>query len=310
MARLFGRATDGPRRSIWARLKDLALTDVGVAVRGGVDEGSLERLEAVLLEADFGVPTTSRLVAAVERDAREGVIRSHDEFMTALRSGVEAALRAGHSDPALRMADQAPTIVLVIGVNGAGKTTFIGKLARRLVDEGRHPLVVAADTFRAAAVDQLRVWADRAGAQFAAGDAGRDPAAVVVDALEKAAATRADVVLIDTAGRLHTSAALMDELKKIVRVVSRRVPGAPHETLLVLDATIGQNAVAQGKTFASAVPITGLVLTKVDGTAKGGVVVAVHEALDVPIKFIGIGETADDLVAFDPAEFSRQLLEA
>jgi fused signal recognition particle receptor len=310
MGRLFGQSTDAPRRSLWARIKDLALTDVGVVVRGGVDEGSLERLEAVLLEADFGVPTTSRLIAAVERDARQGIVRSHEEFMDALREGVETALRSGRSDPALRRAAQPPTIVLVIGVNGAGKTTFIGKLAQRLRDQGQRVLVAAADTFRAGAVDQLRVWADRAGAQFTSGGAGRDPAAVVVDALEAAVAGRIDVVLIDTAGRLHTSAALMEELKKVVRVVGKRSPGAPHETLLVLDATIGQNAIAQGKTFAAAVPVTGLVLTKVDGTAKGGVVVAVHEALDVPVKFIGVGESADDLLSFDAMDFSRQLLGA
>lgn len=310
MGRVFRRSIDEPRRSLWARIKDLALTDVGVVARGGVDEGSLERLEAVLLEADFGVPTTSRLVADVERDAREGVLRTHDEFVAALRDSVEAALRSGQSDPALRLAARAPTVVLVVGVNGAGKTTFIGKLSERLRRDGQRVLVVAADTFRAGAVDQLRVWAERTGAQFASGAAGRDPAAVAVDALEIAAAGRADVVLIDTAGRLHTSGALMEELRKVARVVAKRVPGAPHETLLVLDATIGQNAIVQGKMFAAAVPVTGLVVTKVDGTAKGGVVVAVHEALDVPVKYLCVGEAVGDLLPFDAADFSRELLEA
>ncbi len=289
MGRLFQRTTEAPRRSLWQRIKDLALTDVGVAMRGGVTAGSLEQLEELLLEADFGVPTTTRLVADVERDAREGTVRTEEEFLAALRRGVESALRSGRSDPALHFGADPPAVILVIGVNGAGKTTFIGKLAARLRAEGKRVLVAAADTFRAGAVDQLRIWADRTGAQFVGGAAGRDPAAVAVDAIEAAVASRADVVLIDTAGRLHTSGALLEELKKIARVVAKRRPGAPQETLLVLDATIGQNAIAQGRTFAAAVPVTGLVLTKVDGTAKGGVVVAVHEALDVPVKFIGIG---------------------
>lgn len=310
MTPLFHRSTDAPRRSLWQRIKDLALTDVGVVVRGGVSKGSLERLEELLLEADFGVPTTARLVADVEREAREGAIRNQEEFQEALRTGVEAALRAGASDPTLRMASAPPTVIIVIGVNGAGKTTFIGKLAARLRREHKRVLIAAGDTFRAGAVDQLRVWADRTGAGFVGGATGRDPAAVAVDALEAGVASKADAIIIDTAGRLHTSGALMDELRKVVRVVAKRHPGAPHETLLVLDATIGQNAIAQGKTFAGAVPVTGLVLTKVDGTAKGGVVVAVHEALDVPIKFLGTGEGIDDLESFDAAAFSRQLLEA
>jgi fused signal recognition particle receptor len=307
--RLLRRATDSPRRSLWQRIKELALTDVGVVMRGGVSAGSLEQLEQVLLEADFGVPTTARLVADVEREAREGRVRTSEEFLETLRAGVEAALRAGRSDPALVRATQPPTVVMVIGVNGAGKTTFVGKLAARLGGVGQRVLVAAGDTFRAGAVDQLRMWADRAGAAFVGGATGRDPAAVAVDALDAGVATRADVILFDTAGRLHTSGSLMDELKKVVRVLAKRNPGAPHETLLVLDATIGQNAIAQGKTFAAAVPVTGLVLTKVDGTARGGVVVAVHEALDVPIKFIGTGEAVGDLSPFDPVAFSRQLLE-
>jgi len=308
--RLLHRTTDSPRRTLWQRIKELALTDVGVVMRGGVSTGSLEKLEQVLLEADFGVPTTARLIAAVEREAREGSVRTQEEFLETLRAGVEAALRAGRSDPALGRAAQPPTVVLVIGVNGAGKTTFIGKLAAQLRREGQRVLVAAGDTFRAGAVDQLRMWADRAGASFVGAATGRDPAAVAVDALDAGLAAHADVILFDTAGRLHTSGSLMDELKKVARVFAKRSPGAPHETLLVLDATIGQNAIAQGKTFAGAVPVTGLVLTKVDGTAKGGVVVAVHEALDVPIKFIGTGEDVGDLRPFDPTTFSRQLLES
>jgi fused signal recognition particle receptor len=199
--------------------------------------------------------------------------------------------------------------MLVIGVNGAGKTTVVGKLASRLRRQGKSVLIAAGDTFRAGAVDQLRLWAERAGARFVGGATGRDPAAVAVDAIEAGVASHSDVILIDTAGRLHTSAALMDELKKVARVVAKRSTGAPQETLLVLDATIGQNALLQGKTFAAAVPVTGLVVTKVDGTARGGVVVAVHEALDVPVKFIGVGEGIDDLLPFDAASFARRVLE-
>ena len=303
------RTTAGPRRSLWQRIKDLAVTDVGVVARGGIARGSLEALETVLLEADFGVATTGRLVAEVEHAARIGAIRSQDEFLDALRRGVEGALRAGNSDPVLRMAPEPPTVILVIGVNGAGKTTMVGKLAARLQRQGKTVLVAAGDTFRAGAVDQLRLWAERAGARFVGGATGRDPAAVAVDAIEAGVASGVDVILIDTAGRLHTSAALMGELKKVARVVAKRSAGAPQETLLVLDATIGQNALAQGKTFAAAVPVTGLVVTKVDGTARGGVVVAVHEALDVPVKFIGVGEGIDDLVPFDAASFARRVLE-
>jgi fused signal recognition particle receptor len=309
MGRSIHHETIGTRRSLWQRIKELALTDVGVVARGGIAPGSLEALETLLLEADFGVQTTTRLVDGVERSARAGAVRSSEEFLGALRDGVEAALRAGNSDASLELAAIPPTVMLVIGVNGAGKTTVVGKLAERLRHQGKQVLVAAADTFRAGAVDQLRIWAQRAGARFVGGAAGRDPAAVAVDAIEAGVAGHVDVILIDTAGRLHTSAALMDELAKVARVVAKRVPGAPHETLLVLDATIGQNALAQGKMFTAAVPVTGLIVTKVDGTAKGGVVVAVHEALNVPIKFIGVGEELDDLVPFDAASFARRVLE-
>lgn len=294
---------------MWQRIKDIALADVGVVMRGGPDQGSLERLEEVLLDADFGVATTMRLVADVERMALDGSVRTQTEFHEALRAGVERALVTGRHDVSLNTAPQSPSIVLVIGVNGAGKTTFIGKLAGALRKQRKKVVVAAGDTFRAGAIDQLKVWAERSGAEFVGAVVGRDPAAVAVDALEFATKNGADVLIIDTAGRLHTSGNLMEELKKIVRVLGKRRPDAPHETLLVLDGTIGQNAVVQAKTFAAAVPITGLVVTKVDGTAKGGIVVAVHEAIDVPVKFIGTGEGIGDLATFDAAEFSRELLE-
>ena len=198
----------------------------------------------------------------------------------------------------------------MLGVNGAGKTTFIGKLASRLQNSGKRVLVAAGDTFRAGAIEQLRVWSQRSGADFVGASPGSDPAAVAFSAIDAGVTRGVDVVIIDTAGRLHTSDSLMDELRKVVRVITKRFPGAPHEALLVLDGTIGQNAVQQAKTFAAAVPLTGLVVTKLDGTAKGGVVVAVHEALDIPVKFIGTGEAADDLHDFDATEFAEALFES
>jgi len=308
MSRIVRRAGDLPKRSLWERLRDVALMDVAVLARGGVREGSLEQLEELLLEADFGVPVTLRLVEEVGRRASRGEVRTDIEFHEALRQGVEEALRSGRSDAALALATEAPTVILIVGVNGAGKTTFIGKLAQKLRIEGRRVLLGAGDTFRAGAINQLKIWADRTGADFVGANAGADPAAVAFQAIDAGVARKADVVIIDTAGRLHTSSGLMDELKKVVRVVGKRLPGAPHESLLVLDGTIGQNAVQQAREFAAAVPLTGLVVTKLDGTARGGVVVAVHEAINVPVKFLGTGEQAADLVPFDPAAFSRELL--
>jgi fused signal recognition particle receptor len=281
--------------------------DVGVLARGGVKEGSLEQLEQLLLEADFGVPVTLRLVEKVQLLAQQGLVRTETEFVGAVRGGVAEALQAGRSDPTLAAATSRPMIVLVVGVNGAGKTTFIGKLAERFRREGKRVLVAAGDTFRAGAIDQLRVWADRTGADFVGGKPGGDPAAVAFDAIDAGVTRNVDVVIVDTAGRLHTSDGLMTELKKVARVIAKRLPDAPHETLLVLDGTIGQNAVAQARTFAAAVPVTGLVVTKLDGTARGGVVVAVHEAIDVPVKFLGVGEGAGDLLPFNAVDYATDL---
>ena len=309
MSRLVTKAGDVPRRSLWQRIKDVALADVVVLATGGVKAGDLERLEELLLAADFGVPTTLALVAEIERLAKRGAVKTDEEFREALRAQIEAALRRGRSDPALVHSPVAPTVILVVGVNGAGKTTFIGKLADQLRREGKRVLLGAGDTFRAGAVDQLRVWAERTGAEFVGGVAQGDPASVAFDAIDAGVTRGVDTIIVDTAGRLHTSDALMDELRKVARVITRRLPGAPHETLLVLDGTIGQNALQQARMFTAAVPITGLVVTKVDGTAKGGIVVAVHEALDVPVKFLGTGERAADLEPFDAAAFSRSLLD-
>ncbi len=310
MALITRKRDDAPRRSLWERIKDVALTDVAVIARGGVSEGSLERLEQVLLESDFGVPVTVRLVDEVKRQASRGFVKTQPEFLRALGEGIAGALAAGNADPALRDAPTGtPTVVLVLGVNGAGKTTFIGKLASRLRAEGKSVLVGAGDTFRAGAIDQLRVWAERTQAEFVGGAPGGDPGAIAWQAIDAGVTRGVDVIIIDTAGRLHTSDALMDELRKVHRVVGKRLEGAPHEALLVLDGTVGQNAVQQAKTFAAAVPVTGIVVTKLDGTAKGGVVLAVHEAIDVPVKFIGTGEQAADLEPFDARAFAQRLLE-
>jgi len=310
MARLFRKKDDVPKRSLWQRVKDLVRTDVGVLLRGGVNEGSLEALEALLIESDFGVPTSLALVAEVERLAKRGDVKSETEFRDALAAGVEAALKTGNADPALNIASTGPTVVLVIGVNGAGKTTFIGKFAADCKRRGQRVLLGAADTFRAGAIDQLRVWAERTGVEFVGGAPRSDPASVAFDAVDAGITRGVDVVIVDTAGRLHTSDDLMTELRKINRVIAKRLPNAPHEVLLVLDGTIGQNALVQARTFSAAVPVTGIVVTKLDGTAKGGIVVAVHEALNVPIKFVGLGEQIGDLQPFDAGEYARELVES
>ncbi len=296
------------KRSLWQRIKEIALTDVGVLARGGVDGLTLERLEQTLLEADLGVPVTMRLVEELRSRAAKGKIKSPDDFRAAIVELVGGALRVGNADAALRFAAAKPTVILVLGVNGAGKTTSIGKLAARLRREGKSVLLGAGDTFRAGAIDQLRLWAERTGAEFVGAQPGADPAAVAFQSIDAGIARGVDVIIIDTAGRLHTSHALMDELKKVHRVVAKRLEGAPHEALLVLDGTVGQNAVQQAKQFSAAVPLTGLIVTKLDGTARGGVVVAVHEAVNVPVKFLGLGEQANDLEPFDATAFAEELL--
>jgi fused signal recognition particle receptor len=296
------------KRSLWQRIKEIALTDVGVLARGGVDGLTLERLEQTLLEADLGVPVTMRLVEEVRRRAAAGRIKTPDDFRAALVELISTAMRAGHSDAALQMAPSKPTVILVLGVNGAGKTTSIGKLAARLRNQGKTVLLGAGDTFRAGAIEQLKLWAERTGAEFVGAQPGADPAAVAFQSIDAGIARGVDVIIIDTAGRLHTSGALMEELRKVQRVVAKRLDGAPHEALLVLDGTVGQNAVQQAKQFAEVVPLTGLIVTKLDGTARGGVVVAVHEAVNVPVKFLGYGEQSGDLQPFDAAAFATELL--
>jgi fused signal recognition particle receptor len=307
MSRLFKRQEES-KKSLWDRIVDVALTDVTTLVRGDT-EGSLERLEELLLAADFGVPATLRLVDAVEKLAERGYARSQQDFLDAVRQEIVAILSGGRSDTALSFNfGGGPTVLLVAGVNGVGKTTTIGKLAHRFTTRRRKVVLAAADTFRAGAIEQLRLWSERVGCEFVGAEPGRDPAAVAFDALEAAARINADLLIVDTAGRLHTQSGLMVELQKVHRVITRKLEGAPHETLLVLDGTVGQNAMAQVRTFGEALELTGLVVTKLDSTARGGIVVALKEEFDLPVKFLGVGEGIDDLVPFDVEAFAREVL--
>jgi fused signal recognition particle receptor len=306
MSRLFKRKEESAK-SLWDKIVDVALTDVTTLVKG-VDSGSLERLEELLISADFGVPATLRLVGAVERLADRGIARSQDDFLEVVRDEIVAILSAGRSDTALSFNMEGPTVILVAGVNGVGKTTSIGKLANRFQSRGRRVLLAAGDTFRAGAIEQLKLWSERVGCDFVGAEAGRDPAAVAYDAIDAAITKEVDVAIIDTAGRLHTQSGLMEELQKVDRVISRKLPGAPHERLLVLDGTVGQNAMAQVRTFGTSLDLTGLVLTKMDSTARGGVAVALKQEFDLPVKFIGVGEGIGDLAPFDIEIFAREVL--
>ena len=307
MARLFKNQLE-LKKGLWRRVVDLALTDVRF-VAGARDDVSLEALEERLLAADFGVSATMRLVARVEETLRRGQARGGAQLVETLKGEIRAILEGTH-DVFLRAADSGPTVYLMVGVNGVGKTTSVAKLANSLVREGRKVMLAAADTFRAGAVEQLEIWASRIGADFLRGEQGGDPAAVAFDALDAAEARGTEVVLIDTAGRLHTNTGLMKEVGKIDRVVRRRIEGAPHETLLVLDATVGQNAVRQLAAFKEVVDVSGIVLAKMDSSARGGIVVALREEYGVPIKLVGTGEGLDDLESFEPQAFVEGVFES
>ncbi|MGE3276063.1 MAG: signal recognition particle-docking protein FtsY [Vicinamibacterales bacterium] len=266
-----------------------------------VDVETLDALEEILIMADVGVAATAEIVDAVGRRARRG-----ESLRELVRQEILAVFeRAATPVPG----GGPPHVVLIVGVNGTGKTTTVGKLANQFKADGRDPLICAADTFRAAAVDQLQVWADRAHVDIVRAREGSDPAAVVFDAMSAAKARGRGLVLVDTAGRLHTRANLMQELDKIRRIAAREVPGAPHEVLLVLDATVGQNGLAQAREFTSVAGVNGIVLTKLDGTAKGGIAVAIAHDLGVPIRFVGVGEGIDDLLPFTPAEYVDALFQ-
>ena len=269
-----------------------------------VDQGFLDRLEATLIRADVGVKATRVVVDRVRAAYAE---KAADEQLIDLVKGELKALLADPKAGALARSVGKPTVYLVAGINGSGKTTSIAKLAQRLTNEGRSILLAACDTFRAAAADQLSIWADRSGADIVRGAPGADPASVAHDACDRALARKVDVLIVDTAGRLHTQTHLMRELEKVRGVIARKIPGAPHETLLVLDANNGQNAIRQAEVFTKSIGCTGVILTKLDGTAKGGIVVAIRQAMDLPVKFIGIGEGIDDLQPFDADAFVESL---
>jgi len=271
-----------------------------------IDRNTLDDLEATLLGADLGMTTTHEVLEKLREKADRKQIGNVDELKRLLKEEILAILNTADSQPVARV-DGTPEVILVVGVNGTGKTTTIGKLAQVLRSEGKTVLLCAADTFRAAAIEQLEVWGQRTGTEVIRTKAGGDPSAVLYDALQAASARHTDYVIVDTAGRLHTKTNLMAELEKMRRTAQRIIPGAPHETLLVMDATTGQNGLQQARMFTESAGVTGIVLTKLDGTAKGGVVVAISRELGVPVRYVGVGEKAGDLLPFDPRDFVDSL---
>ena len=306
--RVFGKAVEKIRdglsrtRSVFTlKVKDL------FAIGRRIDADFLEELEEAMISADMGVETATEIVGMLKEAYRNHEIRESGEVLGYLKSELRRRLTEEGND--ICTADAPPTVILVAGVNGSGKTTSIAKIAMHYAQEGRKVLLAASDTFRAAAVEQLSIWAQRIGCDIVKHSSGADPAAVTFDAADAALARGVDILIVDTAGRLHTQRNLMEELGKIRRVLERKIPGAPHEVLLVLDATTGQNAISQAKTFKEAIAITGLFVAKLDGTAKGGVVLAIKNQLGIPVKFIGIGEKLDDIEQFDAEAFVEALFE-
>jgi fused signal recognition particle receptor len=288
----------GRMRESLAKSRRALTAELATAAFDSSDDEAWERLEEALIAGDVGVPATAELVRRLEARGITGNLQDP------LVEEVEALF----GDPPTLALEGTPSVILVVGVNGTGKTTTIGKLARKLSEHGRSVLVGAADTFRAAAEEQLEIWAGRAGADFVGAPRGADPAAVAYDAVEAARARGKDVVIVDTAGRLHTQSNLMAELEKVRRVIEGRIADAPHETLLVVDATTGQNGLQQARLFGDAVGVTGVALTKLDGSARGGVAIAIAVELGLPVKLVGVGEGVDDLRPFDAADYARALL--
>lgn len=287
------------RKSFTEKIEQLV---VGYAT---IDDEFLDDLEAVLLSADVGIKTTTKFMADIRKGIKNKEINSPEDLKPFLQERISGMLSDSVAET--KMAPSGPTVIVVVGVNGVGKTTTIGKLAQYYREKGLKVMLAAADTFRAAAIDQLEIWGERAGAEVIKHSEGSDPAAVAFDAVQSAKARKVDLLIIDTAGRLHNKSNLMEELKKIRRVVSREIPDGPHETLLVLDATTGQNAVNQAKVFGEVAELSGIVLTKLDGTAKGGVVIAIKAELNLPVKWVGVGEAVSDLRPFVPQDFVQAL---
>jgi fused signal recognition particle receptor len=288
------------RENLAERIEDV------VSIGKEIDRATLDDLEATLLSADLGTTTTQEVLDKLREKADRKQIGNVDELKRLLKEELLAILTSANSQPVNRV-NGGPEVILVVGVNGTGKTTTIGKLAGVLRGDGKTVLLCAADTFRAAAIDQLEIWGDRTGTEVIRTKPGGDPAAVLYDALQAAQARKTDYVIVDTAGRLHTKTNLMSELEKMRRTAQRIIPGAPHETLLVMDATTGQNGLQQARLFTQSAGVTGIVLTKLDGTAKGGVVVAISRELGLPVRYVGVGEKAGDLLPFNPKEFVESL---
>jgi fused signal recognition particle receptor len=272
-----------------------------------IDQDLLDELEALLFEADLGVKTTTDLIEGVRQGLKRGDLQDPDRVKAFIKQEILRILHSGEKPLHIDFTQSKPFVFMVVGVNGAGKTTTIGKIAHQYSAQGKKVLIGAADTFRAAAVEQLEIWANRVGADFIKQSKGSDPSAVAYDSIHAAKARDADLVFIDTAGRLHTKVNLMEELKKVKRIVGRECPGAPHEILLVLDATTGQNAISQAKLFNEAIGVTGIALTKLDGTAKGGIIVGITGEMRIPIRYIGVGEAIDDLKEFSASDFVQAL---
>ncbi len=295
---------DKLKKGLFKTRKSLVEDTEKLAKGRKVDDALLDEFEELLIMADIGPQAADTITEALRERVREEKIKNEHDLTEAFKVEAQKLLKEGH---ALMSAGEDPYVILTVGVNGVGKTTTIGKLARRFTDHGFSVTLAAADTFRAAAIEQLEIWADRAGAQIVKHRSGADPAAVAFDAVASAKSRGSDIVIIDTAGRLHTKSNLMEELKKIKRVISKEKASAPHEILLVVDATSGQNAINQAKIFNEAVGITGIALTKLDGTAKGGIVLAINKELNIPVKLIGVGEAVEDLQDFHPSEFIEAL---
>jgi fused signal recognition particle receptor len=282
--------------------------EMAVAFTKEIDRDALDTLEATLIGADLGTTTTREVLQKLREKADRKQIKDVEELKRLLKEELLAILTSGNDRP-VKKVDGVPEVILVVGVNGTGKTTTIGKLAHVLRADGKTVLLCAADTFRAAAIEQLEIWGDRTGVEVIRTKPGGDPAAVLYDALQAATARKMDYVIVDTAGRLHTKSNLMAELEKMGRTAQRLVPGAPHEVLLVMDATTGQNGLQQARLFTQSAGVTGIVLTKLDGTAKGGIVVAISRELGIPVRYVGVGEKPGDLLPFDPREFVDSLFE-
>ena len=278
-----------------------------LAGRKSIDQDLLDELEAVLFSADLGVKTSSQLIEGVQRGLKKGELQEPERVKDFIRQEISRILQMGEKPLSIDFSQTKPFLFMVVGVNGVGKTTTIAKIAHQYSSQGKKVLIGAADTFRAAAVEQLEVWATRVRADLIKHSKGSDPSAVAFDSVHAAKARNVDLVFIDTAGRLHTKVNLMEELKKIKRIIAREYPGAPHEILLVLDATTGQNAISQAKLFHEAIGITGIALTKLDGTAKGGIIIGITDELKIPIRYIGVGEGMDDLREFNASEFVQAL---